>query len=782
MGLPRNCPTTLQQSMKRMENAMLRRFIPALIATATTLATATALAAPEDGKVIGQSNMFGKGNPFSIEDLPPGRTRARLKSLPEPARRRAMKWLHGFAFPAKDLESIVIDDEGGIFYVDPAPIEPAAEGEQAPAADGASPEPAASAAEDAFLLHSRPGAPNVVYLDFDGHTFSGTAWSSGTIQARAYDLDGSPSTFNDAERNAIAEIWHRVAEDLSGFDIDVTTEEPASFGPYTGRVLITSKIDASGGAMPYNSGGGVAYVGVWGGSNYVYYSPALVYYDNLSRGTTYIAEASAHEFGHNLGLSHDGTSSVTYYGGHGSGETSWAPIMGNSYYNNVTQWSKGEYAGANNTQDDIAIIASKLYWIGDDHGDTLNDATPLRVESSGEILVSNPELDPHNIYPENKGVIETADDQDLFYFSAAAGQVDLSVTPAWDAFYRTSKRGANLDIQASLLNADGAMLATSDTYATISASVPDGIYYLAVSGVGNGNYSEYASTGEYFISGSVTPGDVVAMPPAANFNSVCTSLICNFSDSSSDSDGSVMAWAWDFGDGDTSAAQSPSHTYASAGTYSVGLMVTDDDGLTASVSKSVTASAPNVPPTAGFEFTCSGLACNFSDGSSDSDGSIAIWSWDFGDGKGATAQNPGHTYASAGTYSVTLSVTDNDGASATTTQSVTVTDIVDNEPPVVTITSPGDGTDASDSVDASGSVTLSATATDTQQISQINLYAGGELRCSGTSSASCKWNLRKVPSGTYIFRAEATDAAGNRSSKSLTINVSSITKVNRGKK
>ena len=58
--------------------------------------------------------------------------------------------------------------------------------------------------------------------------------------------------------------------------------------------------------MPYNSGGGVAYVGVWGHSDYpAKYSPALVYYDNLASGTTYIAEAASHEFGHNLGLSHD---------------------------------------------------------------------------------------------------------------------------------------------------------------------------------------------------------------------------------------------------------------------------------------------------------------------------------------------------------------------------------------------------------------------------------------------------------------------------------------------
>lgn len=88
---------------------------------------------------------------------------------------------------------------------------------------------------------------------------------------------------------------------------------------------------------------------VFGLSNYhSYYSPALVYYNNMAGGInagteTYIAEAAAHEFGHNLGLSHDGTTTgTTYYAGHGSGLVSWAPIMGVGYYNNVTQWSKDE--------------------------------------------------------------------------------------------------------------------------------------------------------------------------------------------------------------------------------------------------------------------------------------------------------------------------------------------------------------------------------------------------------------------------------------------------------
>jgi serine protease len=163
--------------------------------------------------------------------------------------------------------------------------------------------------------------------------------------------------------------------------------------------------------------------------------------------------------------------------------------------------------------------------------------------------------------------------------------------------------------------------------------------------------------------------------PVASFTHSCSGLSCGFTDTSTDSDGSITAWSWNFGDGTTSAVRNPSHTYAAAGVYSVSLTVTDDDGATHTVTRTVNAGNVNSAPTASFTSSCTQLTCNFTDTSTDSDGSIAAWSWNFGDGTTSTVRNPSRTYAAAGTYTVSLTVTDNQGATATTTRTISVSSI-----------------------------------------------------------------------------------------------------------
>jgi PKD repeat protein len=177
-------------------------------------------------------------------------------------------------------------------------------------------------------------------------------------------------------------------------------------------------------------------------------------------------------------------------------------------------------------------------------------------------------------------------------------------------------------------------------------------------------------------------------PPVAAFSSSCNGLTCSFTSTSSDPDGSITAYQWTFGDGGSATTQNPSRTYSAGGTYTVQLTVTDNQNATNSVTHSVTVTAPpppNQPPVAAFTSSCSGLTCNFTSTSSDPDGSIAAYQWTFGDGGSATTQNPSHTYSAGGTYTVQLTVTDNQNATNSVTHSVTVTaPPPPNQPPVVT--------------------------------------------------------------------------------------------------
>lgn len=168
------------------------------------------------------------------------------------------------------------------------------------------------------------------------------------------------------------------------------------------------------------------------------------------------------------------------------------------------------------------------------------------------------------------------------------------------------------------------------------------------------------------------PGGPVNQPPTASFTYACTDLACTFTSTSSDPDGSIAEHSWNFGDGSTGTGSPASHSYAAAGTYNVVLSVKDDDQATATTNTNVTVSV-NAPPTPSFTYSCTGLACSF-DGSTsfDSDGSILSYVWSFGDGGTGTGVTASHTYAAAGTYAATLTVTDNKGATQYTTTNITV--------------------------------------------------------------------------------------------------------------
>jgi PKD repeat protein len=142
-----------------------------------------------------------------------------------------------------------------------------------------------------------------------------------------------------------------------------------------------------------------------------------------------------------------------------------------------------------------------------------------------------------------------------------------------------------------------------------------------------------------------------------------------------------MTYAWDFGDESISTAANPSHTYAEALDFTATLTVTDSQGADSNAAVSITvlpdSPLPNEPPIAvAYADILSGtvpLTVNFSSqGSYDPEGGTMTYAWDFGDGSISTAANPSHTYAEALDFTAMLTLTDNQGAEAYDSLSITV--------------------------------------------------------------------------------------------------------------
>jgi PKD repeat protein len=166
--------------------------------------------------------------------------------------------------------------------------------------------------------------------------------------------------------------------------------------------------------------------------------------------------------------------------------------------------------------------------------------------------------------------------------------------------------------------------------------------------------------------------------PEANFElpPCIINVLCDFTSTSIDDVG-VTEWSWDF-DGDRKAdanrAQA-SFRYTAAADYDVSLTVRDGQGLSNTKTKTITIAADNTPPTAGFDYSCNASTCSFTSTSSDvAPGSIATYLWSFGDGGTADVVNPSHTYmvTASTAFTVTLTVTDNQGASDVATQTISV--------------------------------------------------------------------------------------------------------------
>jgi PKD repeat protein len=204
-------------------------------------------------------------------------------------------------------------------------------------------------------------------------------------------------------------------------------------------------------------------------------------------------------------------------------------------------------------------------------------------------------------------------------------------------------------------------------------------------GIGDIPYELYENEDFYpFMVPHANASPIPNEPPLARFYyypmAASSFEIVAFVDTSFDENGAddIIAWSWDFDDGNTSDEQNPRHAFKNHGTFNVSLTVEDAAGNRSSTVLSITIA--NLPPVAAFSWGAEAVKTRISfnaSGSYDRDGTLRSYAWDFDDGSVATGVSPSHTYAFSGTYDVTLTVTDDFGATDELMQKVTV----ENTPP-----------------------------------------------------------------------------------------------------
>jgi len=236
-----------------------------------------------------------------------------------------------------------------------------------------------------------------------------------------------------------------------------------------------------------------------------------------------------------------------------------------------------------------------------------------------------------------------------------------------------------------------------------------------------------------------------------------------------DPDGFIVTYFWDFGDGNNATGVITAHSYADDGNYTVTLTVTDDDGATASAN--ATKTVLNRSPVADFTYSPPSPLINetvtFNASTSyDPDGFIVSYFWDFGDETNASGVTTNHSYSTAGNYTVTLTVTDDDGATDSTATTVTVSfpvrdvavvDVVLSAteayptwivPLNITVIIENQGEEA-ETFNVTVYYNLTAIETQTATLAQ-----------GANTTLVFSWNLSGVAESTYTIRAEASVLIG----------------------
>jgi fibronectin type 3 domain-containing protein/regulation of enolase protein 1 (concanavalin A-like superfamily) len=310
------------------------------------------------------------------------------------------------------------------------------------------------------ILHSLPGAPAAIYLDFNGGTYGSTTYLP-------YDVDGNYTSFNAAEQATIIEAHRHISVYFSMFNVDVTTQNPT-----VPKVWHLTSNSVSGG-----------------------YSSVNVFPNTQPRSFNQSSDARtrqsgiAHEVGHNFGNNHqsDWDLLAVRINEYSSGYDSLhGPIMGVDYAQNVHKWFIGHPTNsAGNLQDDLAVIAADLDNYGgdgyraDDYGNTIATAAPLSA-LGGRRYAS--------------GIIERMTDVDAFSFASSGGPVRFEAVPI---------RPSGVDLKMEVYSSAGVLLAAADSSVNeqrFTLTLPAGTYYVLLS-----SHGDYGDLGSYNLNVSLLP-------------------------------------------------------------------------------------------------------------------------------------------------------------------------------------------------------------------------------------------------------------------------------------
>jgi len=256
--------------------------------------------------------------------------------------------------------------------------------------------------------------------------------------------------------------------------------------------------------------------------------------------------------------------------------------------------------------------------------------------------------------------------------------------------------------------------------------------------------------------------------PVPTFVQSCTGLTCSVSSqgTADPNTGDVITYSWNWGDGTalSTGASPAAHVYATAGNYTITLTTTDGWGKFASTTRSVTLSEPagNTAPSVTFTATCASFTvCQMnSAGTTDAEGDAIRYSWNWGDlTTASTTASPSHTYATPGTYTIVLSVTDVWGQVGTAERTVTITEPASNGAPTAVIASGTCATFTTCAMSATGSSDPdSATGDGIRNY----LWSWGDGTPDTTGTSVSQSHVYPVP-GTYTVTLSVMDKWGRSS-------------------